>query len=96
MNRKVQEKHQIKDKIVYHANTHLGWSIVIMPDNVLIDNYHTHIAHIHPYPKKHFIKKNLKNQDQYKILDIVLLHIDLNNGLKLELLEEELNDYNVD
>lgn len=93
MPRKVQSKYHINDKIVYHANTHLGWSIVIMPDNVLIDNYHTNIAHIHPNPKKHFIKNNLNEQDQYKILEIVLLHLDVNNGLILELLEEEVNDY---
>lgn len=87
---------EVNDKIVYHANTHLGWSIVIMPDNILIDNYHTHINHIHPNTKKHFIKNNLDEQDQYKILDMVLLHLDRNNGLILELLEEELNDYNID
>lgn len=56
MPRKLQRKYQVNNKIVYHANTHLGWSIVIMPDNVLIDNYQTHIAHIHPNPKKHLLK----------------------------------------
>lgn len=96
MKRKTQDKIIVKDNIVYHAKTHLGWSIVIMPDNILIDNYHTHVAHIHPDPKKHFIKNNLNNHDQYKILEIVLLHLDINNGLILDLLEEELNDYHTD
>jgi len=79
--RKTQESFRIHDNIVYHANTHLGWSIVIMPENIIIDNYHVKNAHIHPSPKKHYIKIFIDNQNQYKILEIVLLHLDTNNGM---------------
>ncbi len=40
MTRKIQNKHMIGDKLIYTAKTPNGWSIVIMPDNILIDNYH--------------------------------------------------------
>lgn len=40
MSRKIQNKTIVKDWIIYHAKTPNGWSIVIMPDNILIDNYH--------------------------------------------------------
>ena len=37
MTRKIQNKDMIGDKLIYTAKTPNGWSIVIMPDNILID-----------------------------------------------------------
>ena len=53
MTRKIQNKDMIGDKLIYTAKTPNGWSIVIMPDNILIDNYHINKVHIHPNPKNH-------------------------------------------
>lgn len=90
MKRKTQTMKTIGDKKVYSANTPNGWSIVIMPDNILIDNYHIDEAHIHPEPEKHIIKEDIKEQDPEKILAIVLIHLNNNNGLNLSLLKKEL------
>ena len=43
MTRKNQNKKPIGDKILYKVKTPNGWSIIIMPDNILIDNYHVGI-----------------------------------------------------
>lgn len=54
-----QEKFRTKligGKLLYNVKTPNGWSIVIMPDNILIDNCHTGKAHIHPDPDNHVIK----------------------------------------
>ena len=56
MTRKIQNKDMIGDKLIYTAKTPNGWSIVIMPDNILIDNYHINKVHIHPNPKNHVHK----------------------------------------
>ena len=91
MKRKTQSSVEINDKIIYHAKTPMGWSIVIMPDNILIDNYPIESAHIHPNPEKHFIRENIKEQDSKKVLSIVLLHIELNKIVNIEKLKKELN-----
>ena len=48
MTRKKQNQIPIGDKILYKVKTPNGWSIIIMPDNILIDNYYVGKAHIHP------------------------------------------------
>ena len=61
----------IGDKIIYNVKTQNGWSIVIMPDNILIDNYYSNIAHIHPNPENHTYKINLKCQSNEEIYEII-------------------------
>lgn len=46
MLRKKQSSILVNGKTVYKAETPQGWAIVIMPDNILIDNYHIDKAHI--------------------------------------------------
>lgn len=88
--RKTQTKYVFPNNIIYHANTKLGWSIIIEPDNIIIDNYHINKAHIHYNPEKHYLKKTIKEEDQKIILDIVIKHITRNDGLILNELKEEL------
>ena len=40
MLRKKQSSILVNGKTVYKAETPYGWAIVIMPANILIDNYH--------------------------------------------------------
>ena len=75
MSRKIQNKTMIKDWIIYHATTPKGWSIVIMPNNILIDNSHLGYPHIHPNPENHEIKIPIKEKDSEKIKEIIFDYI---------------------
>jgi hypothetical protein len=75
--------------IIYGKEIHLnispkGWSIVIMPDNILIDNFHHGYTHIHPD------RKEIITETQEDTLKKVLEHLHENKGINLEKLEKEL------
>ena len=53
MNRKKQTLIKIENYSVYNVITPNGWSIVIMDDNVLFDNYHSKGVHVHHNPDNH-------------------------------------------
>lgn len=74
MLRKKQSSILVNGKTVYKAETPQGWAIVIMPDNILIDNYHIDKAHIHPNPKKHIIKEEISEDNPEKVYETVLRH----------------------
>ena len=90
MLRKIQNKMSVGDKIIYHAETPNGWSIVIMPDNILIDNYHLGKAHIHPDPSNHSYKVELGRKNPNEIKEIIFDYLEICNGFKLEELMEML------
>ena len=88
MSRKTQEKSEVGDKIIYDVETPNGWSIVIMPDNILIDNYHIGKTHIHPDPSNHSHKIELKYDDSKEIKEIILDYLSICNNIDVdELLE---------
>ena len=70
MKEKNQRTIKIHDKDIYYLNTLKGWSIVIMPDDILIDNFHHGYAHIHPD------RKEIITSDLQTTLIIVLTHIE--------------------
>ena len=90
MLRKRQSSILVNEKTVYKAETPQGWAIAIMPDNILIDNYHIDKTHIHPNPKKHIIKEEISEDNPEKVYETVLKHLYENNGLNLEKLKREL------
>lgn len=90
MSRKLQNKIIVGDKIIYNAKTPNGWSIVIMPDSILIDNYHTNKAHIHPNPKNHTYKVELGKQNQDEIFEIIKDYLNLSGIFDIEELMEML------
>ena len=90
MLRKKQSSILVNGKTVYKAETPQGWAIVIMPDNILIDNYHIDKAHIHPNPKKHIIKEEIGTDNAEKVYETVLKHLYENDELNLEKLKREL------
>ena len=73
MTRKIQNKDMIGDKLIYTAKTPNGWSIVIMPDNILIDNYHINKVHIHPNPKNHVhkVEINLNASNSFDVEELM-------------------------
>ena len=71
MKRKTQDRTNLRDWVIYRAKTPNGWSIVIMPENIRIDNYHTDKAHIHPNPLVHEHKIELGIENPDEIEDII-------------------------
>ena len=90
MSRKSQDKTIIGDKILYNVKTPNGWSIIIMPDNILIDNYHTRKAHIHTDPHNHVYKIELTLQDSDEIVELIKDYLNMSNGFDIEELMEML------
>ena len=84
----MKEKHmevvEIYNKFVYKNISPKGWAIAIMPDKILIDNFHHGFAHIHP-DRKEIITDNL--EDTYLL---VFKHIKENKGVNFDVLRKEL------
>ena len=90
MSRKTQSKTLIGDSILYNVKTPNGWSIIIMPDNILIDNYHVGNAHIHPDPNNHSFKIELGQQGSDKIFEIIKNYLNVSKAFDVEELVEML------
>lgn len=71
------------EKRIIFQETVRGWSIVIMPDNILLDNEHG-FPHIHPD------RAEIKTKTLYETLFIVKTHIEKYKKVELDLLREEL------
>ena len=84
MKERDQKVIEIQDKFIYSNITPKGWSIVIMPDKILIDNFHHGFPHIHPD------RREIKIKDLEDAFIIVLNHIESNNGVQYNKLREEL------
>lgn len=88
MVRKNQSKTILQDRIIYHTKTPNGWSVVIIPDNILIDNYHTGYAHIHPDPKNHEVKIKISENNPEKIKELIFDYIRFTKKFNVEELVE--------
>lgn len=79
-------KYKIKDRTVYRKNSQKGWSIVIMPDGIRLDNFHG-------YPHIHGDTRNMEEiiYDDYEmVLKIVRRYIKRGEYIKTSKLREEL------
>lgn len=85
-----QNKTTAGDKIIYKVKTPNWWSIIIMPDNILIDNYHVGKAHIHPDPQYHAYRVELSLQDCEKIYELIIDCLNVSNEFDIEELMEML------
>lgn len=74
---------------IYWTNGKRGWSMVIMPESIKIDNFHGY-CHIHIHEKKNY--HTIKNDNFANIYQLVLTHLDRNKGINVEELEEELGE----
>ena len=79
-----QNVFELHNKTIYVKRSFKGWSIVIMPDKILIDNFHHGYAHIHPD------RVEINTQDLETTLIKVLTHINSNMGLDYEKLRKDL------
>ena len=72
------------DKQLIFQKSKRGWTVVIMPDNILIDNYEHGYPHIHPN------RDEIKTNSMKEVLNIVKLHIEINKKVDFKKLKEEL------
>ena len=85
--RKAQIKNTLYNKDVYLVDLIPDkWSVVIMPENIIIDNHHVTYPHIHLDPSKHYKKEEINLKDGNEVYNKVMEHIEENEGLNLELL----------
>ncbi len=70
--------------VIYRIVPKKGWAVVVKEDNVLIDNYH------YGYPHIHSDREPIKYDDIYKVVEIVVRHIEKYGKVELEKLREEL------
>jgi len=91
MQRKNQTKITLYNKDVYMVKlVDSKWSVVIMPDNIIIDNHHIAYPHIHHDPNKHYLKERIKVKDGNEVYNKVMDHVEKFKGLNLEKLIDEL------
>lgn len=88
-----QDQVHIYGKVVYKAETTTGWAVMIMPDEILIDNYHHGYIHIHLDPSSHDLKIEINDNTDDKIYSIVCNHLEKNGGLILKNLIKELKEW---
>ena len=84
MKRNTNQDIYLYEKRIIYQETIRGWSIVIMPDNILLDNYEHGFPHIHPD------RAEIRTKTLYETLLIVKAHIEKYKRVELDLLREEL------
>ena len=88
--RKKQTVIKIENYSLYKAITPNGWSIVIMDDNILFDNYYNKGVYVHYNPNNHNQWVKIKEISVDQLFLLVYNHIKLNKKLGLEKLLMEL------
>ncbi|MCL2115504.1 MAG: hypothetical protein FWH29_04710 [Methanobrevibacter sp.] len=61
---KEQTTLHIQGKSIYIVKATGGWSLIIMGDNIVLDDYHGKGGHIHPDPKEHGKEIKIKHDTQ--------------------------------
>lgn len=87
MNNKNPRQLVPQERTIYWRRSKKGWSMVIMPESIRIDNNHGY-CHIHIEYKKNYQK--IKDNSLDAIYAIIMDHININNGINLDELEKEL------
>ncbi len=81
----MEKEIRIKERtVVYRIVPKKGWAVVVKEDNILIDNYHHGYPHIHPD------REPIKTNDVYKVVEIVVRHIERYGRVVIEKLREDL------
>ncbi|MCL2687084.1 MAG: hypothetical protein FWE58_00940 [Methanobrevibacter sp.] len=87
---KEQTKLHIQGKTIYIVTADGGWTLIVMPDKIILDDYHNKGGHIHPEPKNHKKEIKIKFDTQTENLNMLVNHINKNKKLILNELIEEL------
>ena len=90
MKRKNQTIIHLLNYSLYKVITSNGWSIVIMDDNILFDNYHERGVHVHYNPHNHKDWIKIKEYSVDELFLIIKTHIINNGKLNLEKLLQEV------
>ena len=77
----------LKEQAIYWRQSKKGWSIMLMPESIRIDNNHGY-CHIHLKYKKNYQK--IKDDSFDDIYQLIIGHIEKNNGINLDDLKKEL------
>ncbi len=77
----------LKDQTIYWRKSKKAWSILLMPESIRIDNNHGY-CHIHIEYKKNYQK--IKDDSFDDIYQLIIGHIEKNNGINLDDLKKEL------
>ncbi|MDR0900362.1 MAG: hypothetical protein LBM26_01775 [Methanobrevibacter sp.] len=80
----------IQGKTIYIVKASGGWSLIIMEDEIVLDNYHNKGGYIHPNPKQHKKEIKIKHDIQEENLNLIIQHLNKNKKLILNQLIEEL------
>lgn len=78
-------KYKVHDRIIYRKLSKRGWSIVIMPDGIRLDNFHG-------YPHIHWNKDHVEEiiYDDYEmVLEIIRWYIRRGKDIDLSDLRKE-------
>lgn len=87
---KTQTILHIQGKTIYIVKAAGGWSLMIMSDEILLDNYHNKGGHIHPEPENHKKEIKIKFNTQTENLNIIVTHINQNKKVIIKELIKEL------
>ncbi|PKL66258.1 MAG: hypothetical protein CVV28_11710 [Methanobacteriales archaeon HGW-Methanobacteriales-1] len=75
------------DNQIYWTKGERGWSMVIMPESIRIDNFHGY-CHIHLHEKKNY--HTIKDDTFDNIYNLLVEHLERNKGIDVSELEKEL------
>ena len=88
MRTKSQIKKRLYDKDVYlsefKTRTQEKWAVIIMPDNIIIDDYHKKEIHIHYDSNKHYLSEKINITGRCEVFKKVINHIEENKGLDID------------
>ena len=87
---KTQTTLRIHGKTIYIVKATGGWSLIVMEDKIILDNYHNKGSHIHFNPENHKDEMKIKHNSQEKNLNIIVEHINKNKKLIIKELIKEL------
>lgn len=76
-----------QNNLIYWRRSKKGWSLIVMPESIRIDNNHGY-CHIHLKYKKNYHK--IKDDSFEGIYQLIIDHIESNNGINLDDLKKEL------
>jgi hypothetical protein len=75
------------DQTISWRQSKKGWSLIIMPDSIRIDDNHGY-CHIHIGTKKNY--HIIKDDTFDAIYSLIMDHIELNKGINMDELKKEL------
>ncbi len=83
----MKNQKSLQNNQIYWRQSKKGWSLIVMPESIRIDNNHGY-CHIHLKYKKNYQK--IKDDSFDGIYQLIIGHIEENNGINLDNLKKEL------